>query len=410
MASLSLQLKRPNAEKSSIVCQLRDGRGVKLKIASGLSVKPKHWSTNKGFVLSADPQATAKNKALASFKQKVLDIYLDTKSNGIIADATYIKKHLKPKEKANPVNKVFWNVWKYYLQDRRSHFKARSFDKFKYLKAHLEKFEEATKIPWMLDTVNKDRLEKLQTYFYDNDIGTQTTAKYIGVFKMFLNWTFENKYTSNIDFKTFKPIQQKDTLKVILTSEEVEKIRQVDLEGKNYLKNVRELLILSTLTGLRYSDYSRVAKEHFKRDEDNSHILQIRLEKTVDIIEIPLTNEAVGIVQRLIEGEIHPISNQNMNKYAKELCKLAMVDEPFEVHRFKGKLTFTTTKRKHELITTHTGRRTFATNLLLKGVPAETVMLFTGHKDYKSFAKYVNIPKKAKMDMVKNALIQMSVG
>ena len=62
-------------------------------------------------------------------------------------------------------------------------------------------------------------------------------------------------------------------------------------------------------------------------------------------------------------------------------------------------------KPKYEYISSHTGRRTFATNLLNKGVAAEIVMNFTGHKDYKSFSKYVNIPKRTEMEIVRNALL-----
>ena len=331
------------------------------------------------------------------------------KESGIIVDTAYLKEQIKPKQKANPANKEFWNVWGYYLEDRKGRFKPRSFDKFKYLKKHLINFEEAINIPWALNSISKKRLEKFQNYFYDSGIATQTTAKYLGVFKMFLNWAVENKYSNDLDFKAFKPIHQKDTLKVVLTPQEVEAIRKVDLMSKSYLINVRPLLLLSTLTGLRYSDYSRIRKEHLKQDSDGTHILQIRQEKTGDMVELPLTNEGVKIINSLIEGEIHAVSNQKMNAYVKEICQLAGIDEPFEVHQFKGKLSITTTKPKYQLVTTHTGRRTFATNLLLQGLPAETVMLFTGHKDYKSFNKYVNIPKKAKMDMVKNALNKMSV-
>jgi len=65
---------------------------------------------------------------------------------------------------------------------------------------------------------------------------------------------------------------------------------------------------------------------------------------------------------------MRPISNQKMNKYVKELCELAELDEQFEVNTFKGKIKTTTFQPKHELVSTHTGRRTFATNLLLKGL------------------------------------------
>jgi len=109
-------------------------------------------------------------------------------------------------------------------------------------------------------------------------------------------------------------------------------------------------------------------------------------------------------VQGLNEGDLHSITNQRMNKYVKELCKLAEINEPFEVHRYKGRVKETGTVEKHELVTTHTGRRTFATKLLSKGVPAEIVMTFTGHRDYKSFSKYVNIPRKTEMQIVRKAL------
>ncbi len=93
-----------------------------------------------------------------------------------------------------------------------------------------------------------------------------------------------------------------------------------------------------------------------------------------------------------------------MNEYIKELCQLAQIDEPFEVTTFKGKVPFTYSVPKWRLISTHTARRTFATNLLLQGVPDRIVMEFTGHKDLKSFAKYVNIPNKTSYELVRRAM------
>jgi site-specific recombinase XerD len=270
----------------------------------------------------------------------------------------------------------------------------------------LKAFEKYGKIPLKLQTVTADTLSKLQDYFYlEANVVTQTASKYIELFKMFLNWALQNGYTDNRKFQTFKSIKQPDTLKVILTKEDIVKIKAAKLGRFDSLKNVRELLVLSTLTGLRYSDYSRIAQEHIKVAENGQKILIIRQEKTGDFVELPLTKEAEKIITRLLIGKLHSISNQKMNKYVKELCKIAGVDELFEVHTFKGKMKVSKHVPKYELVTTHTGRRTFATNLLLKGIPAHVVMRFTGHKDYKSFAKYVNIPKQAEMDMVKLALV-----
>ncbi|PTB95690.1 hypothetical protein C9994_10595, partial [Marivirga lumbricoides] len=269
------------------------------------------------------------------------------------------------------------------------------------------RFEKQTKTPLTLDTISQRSLNKLQDYFYSvAKLNTQTTAKYIGVLKMFLNWASREGYTTQVAFRDFHPIQQKNSIKVALSYEELDQIRQAEIPNdKKRLENVRSLFLLSCFTGLRYSDYIRIKEEHIKKDEAGDLYIQIEQEKTGDFVDLPLTDEALAIVNSLIDGSVKPISNQKMNTYVKELCELAEINEPFAVRTYRGKNYHETKKPKYELVSTHTGRRTFATNLLMRNIPAETVMQFTGHRDYKSFSKYVNIPKKAKMQSIKDALM-----
>jgi hypothetical protein len=46
-------------------------------------------------------------------------------------------------------------------------------------------------------------------------------------------------------------------------------------------------------------------------------------------------------------------------------------------------------KRKWEMIMTHTSRRSFCTNMYLRGVPNPTIMAISGHKTEKNFMKYI---------------------
>jgi integrase len=407
MASTTLILKDQNSIKETrVVCLLTDGRGVRIKIYSPHSVKPKHWSKKTKTVLSANTNAVELNASLSKFKDAILNFYVEGVANGLKVNADYIKDKLKPKEEVVKKSTEFWDIWNDYITSSRSRFTKNSLIKLNSLKGHLEKFEIKRGVPLVLDTVGIEILDSFQTYFFEDvKLKTTTASKYIGVFKMFLNWCIKFKYTTNTDHKQFTAIQAPDTLKVVFEKEDIIKIKNVELGEKAYLNNVRYLLIISTLTGLRYSDFSQIKQEHLKTDDDGTPILLKRQEKTNDFVELPLTPEAHLIVLDIFKGVIHSISNQNMNKYMKELCELAEVNELFEIHEYRGKLKMTKSQPKHELVSTHTGRRTYATNLLLKGVPAETVMLFTGHRDYKSFSKYVNIPKKAKMNAVKMALM-----
>ena len=56
---------------------------------------------------------------------------------------------------------------------------------------------------------------------------------------------------------------------------------------------------------------------------------------------------------------------------------------------------------KYELIGTHTGRRTFICNALMLGIPAEIVMKWTGHSDYKSMKPYIDVTNAAKAKAMK---------
>ncbi|RYE54766.1 MAG: site-specific integrase, partial [Sphingobacteriales bacterium] len=112
----------------------------------------------------------------------------------------------------------------------------------------------------------------------------------------------------------------------------------------------------------------------------------------------PLTPYSKGILAKY--GEMHRplpiISNQKLNEYIKELCEKAGINEPIEIVRFNGAKRIATTYPKYELIGVHTGRKTFATLSLERGMSAEEVMTITGHKDYQSFKRYVKITEQRK--------------
>jgi hypothetical protein len=74
----------------------------------------------------------------------------------------------------------------------------------------------------------------------------------------------------------------------------------------------------------------------------------------------------------------------------KELCKKVGIDQTV----MGGKMNPETRRKdkgyypKYELITTHTNRRSFATNLYGK-LPNQTIMAITNHKSEQQFIKYV---------------------
>ncbi len=64
---------------------------------------------------------------------------------------------------------------------------------------------------------------------------------------------------------------------------------------------------------------------------------------------------------------------------------------PFSQTYTKEGSKVTVTNPKWHLISTHTARRSFATDEYLAGTPPLTIMAITGHKTEKSFLRYMRI-------------------
>ena len=121
-------------------------------------------------------------------------------------------------------------------------------------------------------------------------------------------------------------------------------------------------------TGVRYSDIENISREDIKASTWN-----VRTQKTHQIIEIPLNSYALSILAKYSDypQPLPVISNQKMNDYLKELCKIAGIDEPVKTVRYKGSEPIENTYKKYEVIGTHTARRTFVCLSLQKGMKPE---------------------------------------
>ena len=85
-----------------------------------------------------------------------------------------------------------------------------------------------------------------------------------------------------------------------------------------------------------------------------------------------------------------------MNRYLKEIAKQAGLTQEIKTTYYSGNKRVEEVHKKYELITTHCGRRTFIVNALFLGIPAEVVMKWTGHEDYKAMKPYIAIVDKLK--------------
>jgi integrase len=122
--------------------------------------------------------------------------------------------------------------------------------------------------------------------------------------------------------------------------------------------------------------------------------LKTTTQKTDINVIIPLKDIVLSIYNKY-DGKLpRCVSNQKMNDYLKEIGQLAKISDTVHTSTTKGGMRYDESFKKWELITTHTARRSAATNMYLAGVPTISIMKITGHKTEKAFLKYIRISQE----------------
>jgi integrase len=287
-----------------------------------------------------------------------------------------------------------------YIEDHQAIREPGSLSVYRAVKAHLKAFENHTKIKVRFDTIDYSFFAKLQTFLINHrGLNNTTIAKVLSTLKTFLGYAKRNGIKVPDGYRDFTI--KKEKLEVIaLEQDEFDSLLNLDLSASRRLDQTRDVFCFSCATGLRYSDVAQLKSEHIHKD-----VITITVKKTKSELTVPLNSISAGILFKY-KDQARPlpvISSQRLNDYIKELCEMAGIDKPQEIVRFRGATREVKVYPKYELIHFHTGRKTFCTLSLEKGMSAEEVMEISGHSDYKSFKRYVKVTEKRKVVVMRAA-------
>lgn len=217
-------------------------------------------------------------------------------------------------------------------------------------------------------------------------------GKKVGLLKAVLNDATEQGYNTNLAFKSKKfKVYREEVENIYLNEYELEKLFDLDLskmpEGYNTTRN---LFLIGCYTGLRFSDFTRLKKDHFQNG-----FIKIKTQKTGQPVVIPIHPVVQKIVDSYNGNLPKPLVNQATNRYLKEIGKMATIDEPIVVSEKKKSFLVETSRPKYELIKTHTARRSFATNAYKADIDVLAIRKITGHKSDRAFYKYIKVDNEA---------------
>ncbi len=254
---------------------------------------------------------------------------------------------------------------------------------------HLKEFQIKTKTPVTFDTINLDFFYKYTSYLKQSGLATNTIAKDVSILKVFMGEAVDLGYTTNMQFKNSKfSFSEVETDQVYLTEKELNDLYKFDLSYSKKLEQVKDLFIFGAWVGLRFSDFSNIKPENIVQIEGD-HFIKIITQKTNELVIIPCNKTVLDIFNKYQHNtNMLPktLSNQKFNDYIKDVCKLAELNE-------KGRLSTKPELELWESVSSHTARRSFATNYYLQGFPTIDLMKITGHKTEKAFLKYIRVSK-----------------
>jgi integrase len=297
-----------------------------------------------------------------------------------------------------------------YIQDHEATREPGSLTVYKSVKNHLKAYEIATGHRVTFETIDYSFFNKLNAFLIKrtktDSVGTvspmlnnTTIAKALSTLKTFLGYARREGLKVNDSYRDYTI--KKEKLEVIaLEQDEFNAIMNLDLTKEPRLNKCRDLFIFSCVTGLRYSDVAQLRREHI-----DNNIITLTVKKTKTELTVPLNSVSGAIINKYKDQHkpLPMVSNQGLNRSIKDLCKLAGIDKPIEIVRFNGKKRLVAVYPKYELCHFHTGRKTFVTLSLEKGMSAEEVMEISGHSDYRSFKRYVKVTEKRKKTVMVKA-------
>lgn len=279
----------------------------------------------------------------------------------------------------------------------------------RYLQAKndLIQFGKKYKQQIQFENINMEFRNKYVSYL-QNDLGLadSTTYRRVKYVKTILTYALNSNYIDklNINLDLFNT-KDRTGNKIALSENEVHELETIDLSGAKRLDEVRDRFLLGCYTGLRYSDFSRLNKNHIIDDK----YIQIEQQKVKTPVTIPFTDKMRRVFLKYDFELPEPISEQKFNQYLKELgAKCDTLQRLQETTTYIGNRERKENVPRYSLMTTHTARRTFATIYSAKGIDLEVLRYATGHTTTTALKRYIKLDDKQKADILRNEIERAS--
>ena len=433
--SISPKKEKITDKETPIICYLRYN-AQRLKYYTGEKIFPRHWDDRKKSKkyqrakssLIEAPELNARLDKIATTAKNVFRKYQNEKNNQIpdteTLKALLDKEFNRTKETASLTAKTFIPFLEEIIKlskggVRRNAKTGKPISKntiktyntvLNHLLAFQPKFEKRNKKKIDFDIIDIDFYNSYIEFLMKGErfnaktgkmvplnLSTNAISKDIQIIKLIMAEATDKGLNTNRAFESSRfAVIRENSDSIYLPESEINEMEQLNLSEKKNLEKVRDQFLTGYYTGQRFSDYSIIDTDKITKDEDGDEFLEITQVKTGNIIQLPVHPNLKNIINKYGGKLPRTYSNQKTNEYLKEIGKLMpSLQKKIPINRpTKDGMRVNELCPKFELLTTHTARRSFATNHYLAGWQILTIMNITGHKTTKAFMSYIKLTTK----------------
>ncbi|MFZ4521077.1 MAG: site-specific integrase [Bacteroidales bacterium] len=404
-------LKNPTSSRPSLICLLFYLKGQRFVWSTGENILPIYWdsSTSRPITdkvnltqIANDPAGKELTKELLKIKTrldliegKTLQIIDHVSFQGVKLNLKTLKEQLKgefspdlvPTGGAKTMNLMEF-IDHYILT---SNYKYNTNKGYRTTYNVLKEYKKRKRVPLNFEDISIDFYNDFVRFCMEEGYMKNSIGGFIKHIKVFMNNAIDRGLTTNQSHLNRRFITLEEKVESIyLNEKELQDIANLDLSSHKTKDQVRDLFLIACYTGLRFGDLMQLRKENIYKTE-NGHVFKIRTQKTDEMVVIPIHHVILTILKKYDNDLPKPISDQKMNTQLKLIGEQAKIKERLRITRTIGGKNSTDDFFKYQLITIHTARRSFATNMYLRDVPSISIMKITGHKTEKAFLKYIKI-------------------
>lgn len=414
MNKVKFNLKDRNADESLIFLIYRyDAK--RLKMSTGIKVKVKHWNDSKQSIreISGYYDYPGNNAELKRYVQSVQKAHTYFKNRGESPSILQMKekilefKHNRTAIIAEKPKTVVSFIKDHIATSEAVGKKRGTLQGFEQLQKVIEKMPNGKSLEFK--DLTEARLNAMVKHMVDKfDYRTSQIDKIQRKLVTIVNLAKENPIYDispaflkrNKSWRVKLTSQDSSGEGMAFTPDELRRIEEIELIDR--LDRVRDRFLVGINVGQRYSTFSKLNIDNII-DFNGEKYWDFVQPKTRTRLKLKVNDKCLEILEKY-EGYPPSISLSNFNKYLKEVCELAQINDTYIIRKSNPIHGIVDEQRlpKYKLASSHDCRRTLATILHNQGKPLMNIKAITGHKRIKDLERYLKIDQSAPISEVVN--------